>query len=226
VGFGISNSGVPASAKATNNPVASANTDRFNPASKIRYPFMANSDLDYDIVFVYPNVRARNAMTQPPFGLALLSAMITPAVLISACGTLIFSTSNRLSRIVDRVRVLGDLIGQLYTKEEIDFKQERRHNLDRQLSYYATRGQLIQRSLSSIYAALAIFVGTTISIGIVALAPVVSWLPTALGIAGTLILFYACVLLIAEARLALKSVNEEMQFALKLSELHRKKERP
>ena len=37
----------------------------------------------------------------------VLGAMITPAVLISASGTLVLSTSNRLSRVVDRVRVLS-----------------------------------------------------------------------------------------------------------------------
>ena len=36
----------------------------------------------------------------------VLSGMITPALLISASGTLVLSTSNRLSRVVDRVRVL------------------------------------------------------------------------------------------------------------------------
>lgn len=36
----------------------------------------------------------------------ILGAMITPAVLISASGTLTLSTSNRLGRIVDRARVL------------------------------------------------------------------------------------------------------------------------
>ena len=36
----------------------------------------------------------------------VLGGMITPALLISACGTLVLSTSNRLSRVVDRVRVL------------------------------------------------------------------------------------------------------------------------
>jgi len=187
--------------------------------------FTADSDLDYRCIFVYFTVRfPRNLMGDPHFGLALLSAMITPAVLISACGTLIFSTANRLSRIVDRVRVLGDLIAQLYTKKELDFREERRQELDRQLSYYATRGRLIQHALTSIYAALGIFVGTTIAIGLVAWVSVISWLPTALGIVGTLVLFYACVLLIAEARVALKSVNQEMEFALKLSELHRKKQ--
>jgi hypothetical protein len=36
----------------------------------------------------------------------ILTAMITPVVLISACGTLIFSTSARLGRIFDRVNVI------------------------------------------------------------------------------------------------------------------------
>ena len=41
----------------------------------------------------------------PQDALAVLTAMITPAVLISACGALIFSTSTRMGRVVDRVRV-------------------------------------------------------------------------------------------------------------------------
>ncbi len=40
---------------------------------------------------------------------ATLSAMITPAIFLTANGSLIISTSNRMSRIVDRIRVLNDL---------------------------------------------------------------------------------------------------------------------
>jgi len=40
--------------------------------------------------------------------IAVLTAMITPAVLISACGSMILSTSVRLGRVVDRVRTLSD----------------------------------------------------------------------------------------------------------------------
>jgi len=36
----------------------------------------------------------------------VLGAMITPAVLISASGVLVLSTSNRVGRTVDRVRAL------------------------------------------------------------------------------------------------------------------------
>ena len=39
-------------------------------------------------------------MTNFPDAISVLSAMITPAVLISACGTLILSTSNRLGRVL------------------------------------------------------------------------------------------------------------------------------
>ena len=43
-------------------------------------------------------------MASVPDALSVLSAMITPAVLISACGSLILVTSTRLMRAVDRVR--------------------------------------------------------------------------------------------------------------------------
>jgi hypothetical protein len=39
--------------------------------------------------------------------------MITPAVLISATGMLILSTSNRLARIVEQTRTLGAAMEQL-----------------------------------------------------------------------------------------------------------------
>jgi hypothetical protein len=158
-------------------------------------------------------------------GLALLTAMITPAVLISACGTLIFSTSNRLSRIVDRVRELSRLLQQLATTDEVEFKDERRREFDRQLSSHAVRSQLIQRALTSFYAALGAFVATTMAIGIVVLVPSIGWLPSTLGIAGTLVLFHGCVLLIAEARMALRSVTEEMAFALRLSDRYRREQK-
>lgn len=148
--------------------------------------------------------------------------MITPAVLISACGTLIFSTSNRLGRIVDRVRELGGLIQELATRSDVEFKDERRHEFDRQLFSHTARTQLIQRALTSFYAAVGAFVATAMAIAVVTFVPQIAWLPTALGIAGILVLFYGCVLLIAEARMALRSVTEEMAFALKLSELYRR----
>jgi threonine/homoserine/homoserine lactone efflux protein len=148
--------------------------------------------------------------------LGLLSAMITPAVLISACGTLIFSTAARLARIVDRVRSLSRLLEQLYAAEEADFAADRRAETERQLSLQARRGRLIQRSLTALYVALGFFVATTLSIGLAGLLTRVPWVPAALGMAGTLVLFYGCMMFIGETRLALRSVDLEMEFVLRL----------
>lgn len=158
-------------------------------------------------------------------GLGLLSAMITPAVLISACGTLIFSTSTRLARVVDRVRVLSDTLDHLYAGAVADFPAERRAEVERQLSLQARRGRLIQRSITSFYVSLGMFVGTTIGIGLTVLLPRLSWLPALIGIAGTLALFHGCVMLIRETRLALRSVDLEMAFILRLREMYRSRHR-
>jgi hypothetical protein len=46
-------------------------------------------------------------------GLTVLTSMITAALLISASGAFILSTSNRLGRVIDRVRKLSDDMDQL-----------------------------------------------------------------------------------------------------------------
>lgn len=147
---------------------------------------------------------------------SVLSAMFTPAVLISACGTLIFSTSTRLARVVDRVRELSRLIEQFSRDENADFPEERHIEVDRQISIHARRVQFIQRSLTSFYLSLSLFVAATVAIGLVAVFNRAAWLPNTLGMVGTVFLFYGCITLIAETRLALRSVKSEMEFTLML----------
>ena len=96
-------------------------------------------------------------MQDLPTALSLLTAMITPAVLISACGTLIFSTSARLARIVDRVRELSQQIEQLCGGALSELPTDRRTEVERQLAAHAQRSQLIQRSLTSFYLALGLW---------------------------------------------------------------------
>ena len=120
-----------------------------------------------------------------PNGLDLLTSMITPAVLISACGTLVFSTSTRLARVVDRVRELSHSMEALFRGEVADFPAERREEMARQLAIYVRRSRLIQRSLTAYYVSLGLFVATTIAIGLTAFVPGMSFLPALLGIAGT-----------------------------------------
>jgi hypothetical protein len=156
-----------------------------------------------------------------PDALAVLSAMITPAVLISACGSLILATSDRLSKAVTRTREVSDQLLPRAGDEENPARQEERRMLFTQLDFVTSRSRLLQRALSRLYAAVAFFVGTSVAIGLVAginsahrpdYAP---FIPIALGLYGAALLLYAAFLLIRESRFALAAVNAEMDFVWK-----------
>jgi hypothetical protein len=146
--------------------------------------------------------------------LAVLTAMITPAVLISACGTMILSTSTRLGRVVDRVRSLSDKLEELASKEgEVQLLDDRRAIIFVQLDKLTSRARLLQRSMTVFYMALGIFVSTSVAIGIVAVSGLrYSWIPVVVALVGASCLFYGSVLLIFEARLALSTIHMEMDF--------------
>src|SRR6201993_4738560 len=91
--------------------------------------------------------------------ITVLTAMITPAVLISACGTMILSTSTRLGRVVDRVRELSDRLRRLASQEvTVEFLEEERAMLYDQLDKLTSRSRLLQRALTGFYLAVGVFV--------------------------------------------------------------------
>lgn len=152
---------------------------------------------------------------------AVLTAMITPAVLISACGALVLSTSTRLGRVVDRVRMLIERFEETMSAQEVEgveMFEERRSFLFNQLDKLTTRTRLLQRSMRVFYLALGVFVGTSVAIGLVAAVgrPSYAWFPVVLGLTGACGLFYGSVLLIHESRIAQESLNAEMDFIWKL----------
>ena len=152
---------------------------------------------------------------------AVLTAMITPAVLISACGALILSTSTRLARVVDRVRLLINDFEEMMMKTQdadVELFEERRAVIFNQLDKLTTRTRLLQKSMRVFYLSLGVFVGTSVAIGLVAAVgrPNWAWVPVVLGLTGACGLFYGSVLLIRESRLAQESLNAEMDFIWKL----------
>jgi hypothetical protein len=151
--------------------------------------------------------------------LAVLTAMITPAVLISACGTMILSTSTRLGRVVDRVRALSDKLEELaHGDQELELFDERRAVIFAQLDKLTSRARLLQRSMVVFYLALGVFVATSVAIGIAAVTKAVYyWIPVVTGLIGACFLFYGSILLIFEARLALSTIHMEMDFIWRLS---------
>lgn len=146
--------------------------------------------------------------------LSVLAAMITPAVLISACGTLLLSTSNRLGRTIDRVRQLSADFEDLTQEEDPDLLARGKISLlFQQLDLLTSRARLLQRIMTLLYRAVGIFVCTSILLGAVALVEVIyAWIPVFTGAIGACFLFFASMLMMIESRLALKGSYKEMDY--------------
>jgi hypothetical protein len=156
------------------------------------------------------------AMTMLPDATSILSAMITPAVLISACGSMIMATSDRLNRAITRTREISGALAPRVDDQRGEVREEERRMLFTQLDFVTTRSRLLQLALSRLYAALGCFVGTSAAIGLVAVtSPAFTLVPVVLGLCGAGLLLYAAFLLIKESRFALAAVNEEMDFVWK-----------
>ena len=95
----------------------------------------------------------------------ILTSMITPAVLISACGTLIFSTSARLGRIFDRVNVMKGEVESIITGN-ISYTKERMKHLHGQIELQRRRAMLIQKAMVSLYTATLLFVTSSLAIAV------------------------------------------------------------
>jgi hypothetical protein len=157
--------------------------------------------------------------------LNVLTAMLTPALLMSACGSFIISTSGRLGRVVDRVRKLADRMEDVIEKEpDPVLREERKAMIAKHIQLQSKRAQLLMRSMASFYVASGLFVLTSVSIGFVSIFSA-GWavVPVLLGVLGAIFMLVAAIRLITEARLALEGLQEETNFLVRLSEAHSKR---
>ena len=143
-----------------------------------------------------------------------LSAMIAPALFMTASGSLIISTSNRMSRIVDRIRTLNDLADNLDRGiTDLDYPALRRDHVAAQLVHLEKRSGRVRIALTMLYLALSAFVGTSLGLAIdVLLGSKFVALPTMLAMVGVGLMLAGTVNLTFEALRALGSNREELQF--------------
>jgi hypothetical protein len=143
----------------------------------------------------------------------ILTSMITPAVLISACGTLIFSTSARLGRIFDRVNVMKGEVEAIITGK-MSYPEERLSHLRGQVLLQRRRARLIQKAMAALYTATLLFVTSSLAIAInLAYGSTdQAWIPTLIAMAGGLFLFVASAILLYESRFNLRFVHRSIDF--------------
>jgi hypothetical protein len=144
--------------------------------------------------------------------LDVLSAMITPAVLILASSSLLITTSSRSIRCIDRVRERADELEKLGKGTDEGTERQRQH-LYSQLEINTRRARLLQKAMSRLYIGISFFIATSVSIGVVSLFHVdLGWIPLVLGFFGAGLLFSASVYLIFESRLAMVTTYAEMDY--------------
>ncbi len=149
-----------------------------------------------------------------------LTAMITPALLISASGSLVLSTSTRLGRVIDRSRDLIKRLDELILHEDKDkipfYSRRLEANFDL-LDKVTTRARILQKAMVTFYVSLGFFVLTSVTIGIVGLVGSLRWIPIPVGIIGILFTLYGSILMIKEARMAMVTVNTEMDYTWEIA---------
>ena len=145
--------------------------------------------------------------------LNVLAAMITPVLLLSATGTYVFSTTTRLGRVIDRMRLISDKIETIAIGDKVPLRTERITNYLAQMKRLNVRLLLLQKIVTLLYLASATFVLTSVAIGLAAIfSSRLYWIPVALGLIGAFQLLVASVLLIAEARHAVADLQLESAF--------------
>jgi hypothetical protein len=151
--------------------------------------------------------------------ITVLSAMITPAVLVLATGSLSLTTSQRLSRSIDRTRKVSAELKNIRSGKSPSFQEEIKMLFD-QLSMAAKRSMLMQRAMALLYIAMCFFISTIILIGVFEiLGFAYPFITVWLAMIGCLFLFSAIICLIVESRLALKAVNREMRFTVEINNI-------
>src|SRR4051812_46384737 len=149
-----------------------------------------------------------------------LTAMVTPALLISATGSLVLSTSTRLGRVVDRVRWLEDRLSSLMyadDKATVPLYDKRVEVIVDLLDKVTSRSRILQRALATFYYGLGFFILTSVVIAVVGLFNIYRWLPIPVGIVGIMFVFYGSILMLRETRMATATINAEMDFTWELA---------
>lgn len=140
-------------------------------------------------------------------GLSIISAMITPAVLLLASGSLVASTLTRIARVFDRARDIIERTRAARVAKDA-YAEEL---LQLMLRSYLRRTSLLERALSAYYLAIGLFVGSSLAIAfdnvIGSFAP---WLATALVVLGAIFLLLGSLAIFLETNLAAGVLRQEI----------------
>ncbi len=146
----------------------------------------------------------------------LIQLMLSPAVMISACGLLLLGANNKYSSVVNRIRLINDEKRRLVMKAaDREFTPEENLRLEstaRQLKHLGMRAKLVRNSVLSYTIAAAFFVISSLLIGAAAFQGFIElhYLSTAVFLVGMLMVFAGVVFGVLESKKGFDIVRLEI----------------
>ncbi|RLC49537.1 MAG: DUF2721 domain-containing protein [Candidatus Cloacimonadota bacterium] len=134
----------------------------------------------------------------------LLKSVISPIVLISGVGLVVLTLSNRLARIVDRVRYLVDHYGEYKEKKQLIRKQLRilyKRSKILRISIFSISISILMSSILILFLFLSYFLKINLKFFFIAL-----FLSSICG------LIFSVILLIVDVSLSLKALKLHLNF--------------
>lgn len=137
----------------------------------------------------------------------IISAMITPALLILGSASLVATALQRLARAVDRSRAILQLSDE--EAEKLGWTQD---VSKRWLERYAARSLMAERAVTAFFLAVGILVLGCLSIAVDRyFADRLTWLPVSLTIIAMCMILAGAFFMVQESRLANFQIREEIQ---------------
>ncbi|HUI31501.1 MAG TPA: DUF2721 domain-containing protein [Candidatus Acidoferrales bacterium] len=146
----------------------------------------------------------------------IIQLMISPAVMISACGLLLLGANNKYSSVVNRIRLINDEKRRLVSKAgNRDFTPEESLRLEstaRQLSHLNMRAKLVRNCVMSYTIAAAFFVISSLLIGLALFQGFVEihYISTAAFLIGMIMVFVGVVFGVLESRKGYEIIQLEI----------------
>ena len=148
----------------------------------------------------------------PSAAIAMIAAMITPALLILGSASLVASVLVRMARVVARARALAAITAE-GGPAKLGVTSD---TLRAWLGRHALRARYAERSIALLYGAVVVFIATCLSIALDRVTgEALAWLPMSLAILGTVLLLVGGAWMVAESRLSGEQIQEEIRHAIK-----------
>jgi hypothetical protein len=139
--------------------------------------------------------------------LQLIQAMVAPAVMISACGLLLLSLTNKLGRVIDRIRDLN-------TEDRTASPDEdpvRRLSIRNQIDSMVRRAVLLRRASGLLFLGVTAFVATSLCVFLTYFADFFDYFMLVFFLLGLVCVVAAGILAYWEMRISHQVVVEEIK---------------